>query len=86
MSSYPMSCNIAHAKNIRQACFPTQSKMHNPISMTTAITESFSTKQQSTTFTTPMALLSKSPFSAMSDFISKYGNNLNFLLQSLQYD
>uniref|UniRef100_A0AC34FPB3 Uncharacterized protein n=1 Tax=Panagrolaimus sp. ES5 TaxID=591445 RepID=A0AC34FPB3_9BILA len=71
MSSYPLSCNIAHAKNIRQSCFPAQSKMihaGSPVSKT-AITESISTKP-TTTFTTPMALLSKSPFTLMSDFIS----------------
>jgi hypothetical protein len=78
MSSYPLSCNIAHAKNIRQSCFPTQSKMlmHNgsPVSKT-VINESISTKP-STTFTTPMALLSKNPFTMMSEIINFNADDL----------
>ena len=77
MSSYPLSCNIAHAKNIRQACFPAQSKMMmhgSPISKT-AITESISTKP-TTTFTTPMSLLSKNPFTMMSEMINFNADDL----------
>jgi hypothetical protein len=75
MSSYPMSCNIAHIKNIRQARIPIQ--QNSVVNMTT-IQESFSPKQPSLspTFTTPMSLLSKSSFTAMSDFISFNADDL----------
>lgn len=73
MSSYPMSCNIAHVRNIRQSCIAKEAKLHGNLLSKTAITESISTKP-STNFTTPVALFHKphSTFAMVSNVLSKY--------------